>query len=81
MYSTDNFTWETASIQRVSAEIDTGTQTNSLKYKKSEFWMFRLPNRPRLDLCRVLFQTTFVLTLFSIKRILLEKIIKNLFWG
>ncbi len=31
MYSTDNSTWETASVQRVSAEIDVGTQTNSLK--------------------------------------------------
>ncbi len=31
LYSIDNFTWETASIQRVSAEIYMGTQTNSLK--------------------------------------------------
>ncbi len=31
MYTTDNFTRETVSIERVSAEIDMGTQTNSLK--------------------------------------------------
>ncbi len=27
MYSTDNFTWEIAFVQRVSAEIAVGTQT------------------------------------------------------
>ncbi len=31
MYSKDTFTWETASLQRVFAAIDMGTQTNSLK--------------------------------------------------
>ncbi len=48
MYSTDNFIWETASIQRVSAEIGMGTQTNSLETRKPEFWIFRLTNGPRL---------------------------------
>ncbi len=42
-------------------------------------------NRPRLDfygciLQRILFPITFVLTLFSLKRILLEKIIKTPIW-
>ncbi len=49
MYSTNNFTWQTASMLRVSAEIDMGTQTNSLKTWKSELCIFRLMNRPRLD--------------------------------
>ncbi len=31
MYSTDNLSWETASVHRVSAEIDMGMQGNNLK--------------------------------------------------